>query len=73
MTEVVKLGLGRILIYFVAYIILHYLIIKSYETKNTQLQTDSNNEKLQKTVKVLKFFKTWFPGIYVIILILLLM
>jgi hypothetical protein len=72
MTDVVKIGLGRILIYFVTYIILHYFIIKVYEGKNSDLQKDTSNEKLQNEVKFMKIAKTWFPAIYVVILIIVL-
>ena len=73
MIEVVKLGLGKILLYFIMYIILHFLIIKAYNEKENMLLVNTSDEKLLKQVKLLKFFKNWFPAIYVIILILLLM
>jgi hypothetical protein len=70
MTDVVKLSLLRIVMYFVIYIVLHYLIIRIHSTKQKELEKDSTKEDLQKQVKFLDFLRKWFPAIYVIMILI---
>ncbi len=63
MYDVVKVKWYTFLIYFIAYIIMHGMILMLY---NKQLELKTVN---QKTIKILKFLSDWFPAVYVFCLL----
>ena len=72
MTDVTKMNIWMLLLYLVLYIVLHYLVIRMYNNKQHTLNTDLTNEKLIKQVNVLKILSKWFPAIYLVIVLLIL-
>jgi hypothetical protein len=70
MTDVGKFNIITIIIYFVAYIILHIIIITMYKAKQKELENNINDEKIKKQILILKHLNRWFPALYTIFLII---
>jgi len=77
MTDVGKYSIWTLALYFLAYLLLHLLIVwlymnesKEYSKKLSITQTVDKN--LEKKIRILKYCVRWFPAVYVIFLILVL-
>lgn len=71
MVEVGKISIISLVLFFIGYIVIHYLIAKSFENNKKSLDSDKENIELQKKVKNLQFWNKWFPTFYVVIVIIL--
>jgi len=74
MTDVSKISIWTLVIYFAIYLILHFLIINWYmkvkqEATNGLADTQEEKDKLAKKSNRLRLLVRWFPAIYVVFLI----
>jgi amino acid transporter len=71
-TIVGKISIITLIIYLLLYIVLHYLIIMYYNKQSNKLLLNESDEKLKKNVKILKFLSKWFPAIYTVFVLIML-
>jgi len=73
MTPVSGIPFWHIILYFVVYVIVHAGFGLLKEDIEKKLDADPNNEGLYKTHSNLVFLFKWFPAIYVIVIIIMLL
>jgi len=71
MTTVGKFLILNLIIYFVAYVIIHIMIGVFKQINNKELKNKPGNIELENKEKFYKFFFNWFPAIYLIFIIIM--
>ena len=67
--SVEKLPIGLLLIYFVAYLVVHIVIGVCLKKAKEEYETNQESEELRKKFKVWNGVFRWFPFVYVVFVI----
>lgn len=67
-----KISIPFLILLFVLYIVLHIIIGYLYKGKKEELEMKPGNQTLESETKFFNFLNTWFPAVYVVIIIIIL-
>jgi len=65
------MSLWTVIIYFVIYIVIHSIIGVQYKKIQQKMIDNPNDQLIRKQEKNLERFFKWFPGLYVIFLLII--
>lgn len=73
MVTVDRLPILPLILYFIAYIVIHYFIGKKFEKIKEEANLKPGNSKLEKDCKKWKLIFKWFPAAYLIFIIFIML
>ena len=73
MVTVDKLPILPLVLYFLAYIVIHYLIGKKFEKIKEESKLKPGNAKLEKDYKKWNLIFKWFPAAYVVFIVIVML
>lgn len=73
MVEIMKLSIGMLVGWFVAYLFIHIGIAILAKSSQKKLAEKPGNEELEHQVKIFNFAFKWFPVIALIIVLIVLL
>jgi len=69
MVEVGRMSIWTIVVYFVMYIIMHTFFVYAAKKYTADYEKDKK-EETKKTATIFNFIAKWFPGMYVVFLLI---